>query len=37
MQMGGVEGVQNAEHMAMTLQPGGGLLMRVMRRELMGS
>ena len=35
VQMGGAEGVLNAEHMAMTLQPGGGLLMRVTRRELM--
>lgn len=34
VQMGGAEGVLNAEHMAMTLQPGGGLLMRVTRREL---
>lgn len=33
MQMGGVEGVQAAEHMATTLQPGGGLLMRLTRRE----
>ena len=35
VQMGGAEGVLNAEHMAMTLQPGGGLLMQVTRRELM--
>ncbi len=27
-EMGGYEGVRAAEHMAMTLQPGGGLRMR---------
>jgi hypothetical protein len=37
VQMGGAEGVLNAEHMAMTLQPGGGLVMRVTRRELMAT
>ena len=34
-QVGGVDGVLKAEHMAMTLQPGDGLLMRVTRREHM--
>lgn len=36
LQMGGAEGVHTAEHMAMTLQPGGGLRMLLTRREAMG-